>query len=328
MSPSLVRLEDVRVHFPVDHGIWGQPAGFVRAVDGISLEIAKDEILGLVGESGCGKSTLGRAILRLVEITSGRVFFDGRDLAAQGSAELRRLRRRMQMTFQDPSTALNPRMSVGETLGEALQLGGARSLARAEKTSVLLSQVGLAPSLSGRFPHELSGGQRQRVGLARALAAQPTLLVADEPTAGLDVSVQAQVVNLLSDLQEKLGFTCLLVSHDLGVIGHLADRVAVMYLGQVVELAPARALMDAPLHPYSQALLSAAFSKREERIVLEGEAASPLAPPPGCRFRPRCRHAMGRCRERSPVLRQTRESWQVACFLFEKELEATVERLD
>ncbi|HEX7180362.1 MAG TPA: ABC transporter ATP-binding protein [Thermoanaerobaculia bacterium] len=306
--------------FPVRRGLLQRTRGVVRAVDRVDLEIRRGECLALVGESGSGKTTLGRCLIRLIEPTSGRVLFDGGDLLALGSGELRRRRRRFQMIFQDPYGSLDPRQKVGSIVAEPLEihtdLGAGERRRRVEE---LLAAVGLDPVLAGRYPHELSGGQRQRVGIARAIAAEPDLLVADEPVSALDVSIRAQVLELLADLRRRLGLTLLLISHDMTAVERLADRVAVMYLGRVVELAPAEELFRRPLHPYAVSLLSAVPvavpGRRRERIVLKGEPPSPLAPPSGCPFHPRCPIARPRCAAEVPPLAGFREEGrQVACF--------------
>ena len=291
----LLSVRDLQKHFPIRKGIFGRRAGVVKAVDGVSLDVAAGETLGVVGESGCGKTTFGRSILRLIEPTSGEVIFDGTDVRALAAEPLRKLRRQMQIIFQDPFSSLNPRMTVGAIVREGLTIHrlaeGAAADARVRR---LLEEVGLRPDYASRYPHEFSGGQRQRVGIARALSVEPRFIVCDEPVSALDVSVQAQVVNLLQDLQRDRGLTYLFIAHDLSVVEHIADRVAVMYLGRVVELASADDLYREPLMPYTQALLSAAPvpdpSTRRQRIVLSGDVPSPANPPPGCVFHPRCHH--------------------------------------
>jgi len=292
--------------------------GPVRAVDGISLTIGRGETLALVGESGCGKSTTGRCILRLVEPTAGELRFEGQDITHLRGRDLRRLRQRMQIVFQDPYSSLDPRMRVEQTVGEPLLVH--RVCARREisgRVNELLELVGLNPSAAHRFPHELSGGQQQRVGIARALALRPKLVVADEPVSALDVSVQAQIINLLQDLQEQLRLAYLFISHDLSVVRHLANRVAVMYLGRIVEIAPADGLFADPLHPYTQALLSAVPvpdpTHQRTRIALSGEAAGGRSIPPGCRFHPRCPHAAAECQSADPHLRILGEGHEAAC---------------
>jgi oligopeptide/dipeptide ABC transporter ATP-binding protein len=307
MRTPLVQVEDLQKHFPVRRGILRRQVGTIRAVDGLDFHILPGETLGLVGESGSGKSTTGRALLRLVELTEGRVLFSGEDLSRLGGRQLRRARRHMQMVFQN--AALNPKLRVGTIVREPLEVHdeGPRG-GRGERVLELLALVGLPPELQSRFPHELSGGQRQRVGIARALATSPRFVVADEPISSLDVSVQAQVVNLLSDLKSRLGLTYLLIAHDLTMVRHLSDRVAVMYLGRIVELASAAALFAEPLHPYTQALLAAvpvADPDRRGRKArpLPGEPPSPMNLPPGCRFHTRCPIATDLCRIRDPEFR-------------------------
>ena len=294
-TTPLLSVRDLKVHFPLRGGFLGGKRGAVRAVDGVSFDVFPGETLALVGESGCGKTTTGRAVLRLVDATAGTITFDGTDVRALGSEPLRKLRRQMQIVFQDPFSSLNPRMTVGATIGEGLIIHRlAEGAAIGARVRQLLDEVGLRPDYVSRYPHELSGGQRQRVGIARALAVEPRFIVCDEPVSALDVSVQAQVINLLQDLQRDRGLAYLFIAHDLSVVEQVADRVAVMYLGKIVETAPGESLYAEPLMPYTQALLSAVPvpdpDARRQRIVLRGDVPSPAAPPPGCVFHPRCHH--------------------------------------
>ena len=325
-APPLLAVEGLARHFPIMQGVFRRQVGTVKAVDGLDFEIHERETLGLVGESGCGKSTVGRVILRLYDATRGRIVFRGTDITALDGEALRQLRPRMQMIFQDPQDSLNPRMTVGSIIGEPLlEHGEARGRVLRERVEELLDAVGLDPGFTNRYPHEFSGGQRQRIGVARALALHPEFIVCDEPIAALDVSIQAQVVNLLEDLQERLGLTYLFISHDLGMVRHIADRVAVMYLGKIVELAASDALYREPLHPYTQALLSAVpmhdpeleAHREQERIILRGDVPSPADPPTGCRFRTRCPMAAPECSEREPEWRELRPGHRVACHFAE-----------
>ena len=307
-TEPLLSVTGLTKHFPVKRGIVFQSAvGTVRAVDGLTFDVAPGETLALVGESGCGKSTTGRLVLRLIEATQGTIRFGGRDVRSLSRGALRDLRRDMQIIFQDPYASLNPRLTVGETLAEPLKLHGiATGEALRRRIDELLGEVGLSAWHALRYPHEFSGGQRQRIGIARALASQPKLIVCDEPVSALDVSIQAQVINLLQDLKAKLGLSYIFIAHDLAVVRHISDRVAVMYLGKIVELAPKRSLFARPRHPYTQALLSAVPvpdpTAQRARIRLAGDVPSPLNPPKGCRFHTRCAHAQDRCRQEEPLL--------------------------
>jgi oligopeptide transport system ATP-binding protein len=321
-AEPLVSVESLKLYFPIHAGVFRRVVGHVRAVDDVSFGILRGETLGLVGESGCGKTTLGRAILHLYRPTAGRVEFEGQDLSSLGPEGLRRSRRQMQVVFQDPFSSLNPRMTIGATLSEPLEVhgihpdGGVRPF-----VAHLLERVGLKASFADRYPHEFSGGQRQRIGIARALSLTPSFIVADEPITSLDVSIQAQVVNLLQDLQAEFGLTYLFITHDLSMVRHICDRVAVMYLGRVVEMAPVEEMYTRPLHPYTQALLSAipvpdpAVEARRRRIILTGDVPNPADPPPGCTFHTRCPSAFERCRTEPPRLKEVSPGHSVSCFL-------------
>ncbi|MCI0483697.1 MAG: dipeptide ABC transporter ATP-binding protein [candidate division NC10 bacterium] len=320
MEPFLV-VKDLKKYFPVRKGFWSGERAEVRAVDGVSFAIGQRETLGLVGESGCGKSTTARLILRLLEPTTGEVYFGKTAVFKANKEEMRQLRRKMQIVFQDPYSSLDPRMSVKEIVGEGLAIHRlARGKEKTERVVELLEMVGLGPEHLGRYPHEFSGGQRQRIGIARALAVGPELLIADEPVSALDVSIQAQVINLFEDLQKELGLTYLFIAHDLRVVKHISDRVAVMYLGQIVELAESDELYRNPLHPYTQALLSAIPvtdpKTKRQRIILEGDPPSPIQVPAGCRFHPRCPKRFDRCDTEAPVLREVSPGHWVSCHLY------------
>ena len=316
---NLLEVKNLKVYFPVKHGLFSRVRQYVKAVDDVSLSIAPGETLGLVGESGCGKTTLGRAIVRLIEPNSGSILLDGEDVRRLRGDELRRRRRKFQMIFQDPYGSLNPRMTVSQIIGEAIDIHELAENANARRARIndLLRAVGLDPSHAERYPHEFSGGQRQRIGIARALAVEPRLIVCDEPVSALDVSVQAQIVNLLMDLQQQRGLAYLFIAHDLAVVEHISHRVMVMYLGRAVEVAEAKKLVRSPKHPYTQALLSAVpvvdpDSKRK-RIMLPGDVPSPISPPPGCAFNPRCPVKEARCEEQIPQLREVEPGHWVAC---------------
>ena len=324
---TLVATDAVGKYYAVKRGFISRSAQYVRAVDGVSLRVRRGETLGLVGESGCGKSTLGRLLIRLVEPTFGRVLFDGKDILPLSPAEMRPLRRRMQFIFQDPYSSLNPRMTVREIVGEAIRIHKLAATKSEEEARIvdLLGKVGLRGDALGRYPHEFSGGQRQRIGIARALAVQPEFIVCDEPISALDVSIQAQIVNLLSELQEQLGLAYLFISHDLRVVEHVSHRVAVMYLGKIVEQADAQELYESPRHPYTRALLSAVPEpdpqKQRLRILLEGDAPSPVDPPSGCAFHPRCARAFDRCTRERPELMPAGAS-RAACWLHDASRQA------
>lgn len=322
----LLRVRNLKKHFPLRKGLFSRVVAHVKAVDGVSFDLQKSETLGLVGESGCGKTTTGRLILRLIEPTTGEIYLEGKDtnLAELPNRLWMPYRRRMQMIFQDPFSSLNPRMPVGSIIGEALAIHklAARGQARQKRIRQLLDQVGLSSEAAKKFPHEFSGGQRQRIGIARALAVSPDIIIADEPVSALDVSIQAQVINLMEDLQREMNLSYLFISHDLSVVGHLCHRVAVMYLGKIVELGTNAEIMKTPRHPYTRALLSAVpvieKEHRRKRIVLQGDVPSPVNPPPGCHFHPRCRFRFEPCDKKYPLLRQVvPEGAEVACHLFD-----------
>ena len=321
MTEPLLKVEKLVKHFPITGGVLGRVVDKVHAVDGVSFELDAGQTLGVVGESGCGKSTTGRCILRLIEPTSGEVWFEGKNVTAMGKTELRGMARDMQIIFQDPYASLNPRMTVGAIVGEALIIHKLTKTDREYQDRIveLLETVGLSADQMRRYPHEFSGGQRQRSGIARALAVSPKLVVCDEAVSALDVSIQAQVINLLEDLQDKFNLTYLFIAHDLSVVEHISDRVAVMYLGRIVEIASARDLYTTPLHPYTEALLSAMPvpdpQLKRKRIMLQGDVPSPIKPPPGCHFHTRCPLARKECSIESPVLKQCTDGHWVACHL-------------
>ncbi|MEJ2556180.1 MAG: dipeptide ABC transporter ATP-binding protein [Anaerolineae bacterium] len=323
-SDVLLRVRNLKKHFPITGGLLNRRVGAVKAVDGISFEIKPGETLGLVGESGCGKSTTGRAILQLQRPTSGQVFFEDQELTQLSPGELRWLRPKMQMIFQDPYSSLNPRHSVGKIVGEPLVIHGTmKGMELEERVAELLKLVGMNPAYMRRFPHEFSGGQRQRIGIARALSLNPSFIVCDEPISALDVSIQAQVVNLLQDLQGQLGLTYLFIAHDLSMVKHISHRIAVMYLGKIMELCDKKTLFDDPLHPYTQSLISAVplpdpkLERKRQRIILKGEVPSPAHPPQGCVFNTRCPLAVEECFQVVPGYREVRSGHFVACHLIE-----------
>ena len=321
-AAPILRAKNVRKHFPVKKGFFGRAKAVVRAVDGVSIEVMPGETVGLVGESGCGKTTFGRVVLRLIDPTSGTINYDGTDITELDQRSLRPLRRRMQIIFQDPYSSLNPRMTVRSTVGEAMRIHGLvkDDKDEEERVAALLKRVGLRPEHMTRYPHEFSGGQRQRIGIARALAVEPRFIVCDEPISALDVSIQAQIVNLLQDLQDELGLAYLFIAHDLKVVEYMSHRVAVMYLGKVVELATSEDIYARPKHPYTQALLSAVPvpdpTKKSKRILLSGDVPSPMNPPSGCTFHPRCPIAeKGLCDVKEPVLRELEPGHWASCHL-------------
>jgi oligopeptide transport system ATP-binding protein len=321
----LVEVKNLKKHFPIPKGFLGRKMDYVKAVDDISFFIRKGETLGLVGESGCGKSTTGRTLIRLYELTGGEIIFDGVSIGDMSETELKPYRKKMQMIFQDPYACLNSRMTVGDIIGEPLDIHNICAGAeRQAKIFDLLETVGLSKDHASRYPHEFSGGQRQRIGIARALAVDPDFIICDEPISALDVSIQAQVVNMLDDLQAERGLTYLFIAHDLSMVKHISDRIGVMYLGKMAELAPADELYNAPLHPYTKALLSAIpipdpeATRKKQREILEGDVPSPINPPSGCTFRTRCKFAMEICSEVTPLLKEVKPEHYVACHLMDK----------
>jgi peptide/nickel transport system ATP-binding protein/oligopeptide transport system ATP-binding protein len=321
LEAPLLEVSDLKKHFPIYKGVFSKVSGQVYAVDGVSFSIARGETLGLVGESGCGKSTVGRTLLRLLEPTSGTVKVGGEDITHLEGERLLPYRRRMQMIYQDPYASLIPRMTAGEIVGEPMVVHSVGTpQERREKVASLFDRVGLRPESAGRYPHEFSGGQRQRIGIARALALNPDLIVGDEPVSALDVSIQAQIINLLMDLQDEFGLSYLFVAHDLAVVEHISHRVAVMYLGRIVEMTDRKSLFEMPLHPYTEALLSAvpipkASARSRKRVILTGDVPSPINPPPGCHFHARCPYAMARCKTEVPALREVVPGHVAACHL-------------
>jgi len=324
MAETLLRVDNLKVHFPVMRGVLlKKQVGTVHAVDGVSFTLARGETLGLVGESGCGKSTTGLAVLRMQAATSGRIEFEGQDITHYTKAQMQPIRQRLQMVYQDPYGSLNPRMKVNDIIGEPLVVHGLATdkAAYDNRIAELMRCVGLLPDMADRYPHEFSGGQRQRIGIARALALEPSLIICDEPVSALDVSIQAQVVNVLQELQERMGLAYLFIAHDLSVVRHLSHRVAVMYLGRIVEIAPRDSLYQEPMHPYTQALMSAVpvadpvVERLRKRIIVQGEVPSALKPPSGCRFHTRCPMAMDRCKSEDPLLADLGQGRAVACHL-------------
>ncbi|MDY7100375.1 MAG: dipeptide ABC transporter ATP-binding protein [Actinomycetota bacterium] len=333
-SETVLEVHDLVTHFPITAGFFRRQIGIVHAVDGVSLSVGKRETLGIVGESGCGKTTLGRSILRLIEPTSGSVHYQGTDVVAASGSEMRELRAEMQIVFQDPFASLNPRMPVRDIIAEPMRIHKVDKSTVNTRVDELLESVGLAPEHGNRYPHEFSGGQRQRIGIARSLALDPTLIILDEPVSALDVSIQAQVLNLLDDLQDQHDLTYLFIAHDLSVVRHISDRIAVMYLGKVVELAERRRLYDAPAHPYSHSLLSAVpiadphTERRRERIILQGDLPSPANPPSGCRFHTRCPIAQDICTTEEPPLAEIAPGHRAACHFSLGPGETLIDRIE
>ena len=318
---TLLAIDDLEVHFPIKKGVFSHAVGYVYAVNGVSLNLGQGETLGVVGESGCGKTTTGLAILRLIEPTGGNVTFQGMDISQMTKSQMRSLKKDIQMIFQDPYSSLNPRMTVNKILSDPMEIHGMyKGPERSERIAYLLEKVGLTPEQGRRYPHEFSGGQRQRIGIARALALNPQIIIGDEPVSALDVSIQAQIINLLIDLQQEFHLSYIIIAHDLAVVEYICDRVAVMYLGKIVEIGTYHEIYTDPKHPYTQALLSAIPvpdpKKAKERIIQQGDVPSPINPPAGCSFHPRCSYRMDRCDKSEPELRELRGTHCVACYLY------------
>jgi len=318
---ELLSVQDLQVHFPIKMGLLSRTVGYVYAVDGVSFRLGKKETIGLVGESGCGKTTTGLAVLRLIEPTGGKVMFQGKEVSRMGKAQLRSLKRQVQMIFQDPYSSLNPRMTVNQILNDPMEIHGVyQGGERGERIAYLLEKVGLTPEQGRRYPHEFSGGQRQRIGVARALALNPQVIIGDEPVSALDVSIQAQIINLLIDLQGEFDLSYIIIAHDLAVVEHICDRIAVMYLGKIVEMSSYKDIYNDPKHPYTQALLSAIPvpdpKAKKERIILKGDVPSPINPPSGCHFHPRCAYRKPECDQNEPPLKDLGNERYVACYLY------------
>lgn len=323
MGDNIIEVDKLKKYFPIQAGLLKRTVGYIKALDGVTLQLKRGETLGIVGESGCGKSTLGRTIMGIYEPTAGSIRFDGRDITGQRGKEWRRMRKEFQMIFQDPYSSLNPKIIVKDAIAEPIWVNGLLDRKSAgERAIQLLQKVGLREGDAGRYPFEFSGGQRQRIGIARALSLNPRLIIADEAVSALDVSIQSQILNLLSDLKDDFSLSYIFISHNLAVVRHVSDRVGVMYLGNLVEIAGKRVLYQNPLHPYTQALLSAApvvrRNRTHEKIILQGDVPSPANPPPGCPFHPRCRHAMAVCQEQKPALINIEDVHEVACHLYDR----------